>query len=79
MKVVLQDKLSRLYLNEDGDWTADPTDAQDFGASLKAMEFVHVHKLTHAHVVLKFSETRYDIVLQTHLQKPSTQSPRPAL
>ena len=68
MKVVLQHKLSLLYFGNDGNWIADQSEARDFGASLKAMDFLQLHGLKQVHVVLKFEDARYDIVLQSFAQ-----------
>lgn len=71
MKVVLQHKLSMLYLGNDGSWTANPMDARDFGASLKAMDFLESRHMEDVNVVLKFDNTKYDIVLQSFAQSAS--------
>jgi hypothetical protein len=75
MKVVLQNKLSRFYFGNDGRWTADHSKARDFGTSLKAMDFLQANKVEQAQVVLKFQDTKYDIVLQALSDSPERKSP----
>jgi hypothetical protein len=64
VKIILQNSLSLLYLGEDGMWVSDISNARDFGTSLKAMDFFHKNKLDQSQIVLKFSDAKYDIVLQ---------------
>lgn len=75
MKVVLQNKLSRFYLAEDGKWTADHLKVRDFGSSLRAMDFLQTNKVENAQVVLKFQDTKYDIVLQALSNLPERKGP----
>ena len=65
MKVVLQNKLSRFYYGMDDNWTADHSQARDFASSLNALDFVQKKKIEHSQVVLKFQDTKYDIVLHS--------------
>lgn len=75
MKVVLQHRLSLLYFGNDGNWTANQQEARDFGASLKAMDFLEARRLEDTHVVLKFDNTKYDIVLQSSTQPKTSSAP----
>ena len=63
MKVVLQQKMSGLYLKGAGTWTPNTTDAMDFMSSSRVTEFCAAHKISGVQIVLKFEEQHYDIVL----------------
>lgn len=63
MKVLLQRKETSEYLKEDGVWTRDPAEATDFLSSTKAIEYCVAKKVSGVHLVLKFEEQHYDIVL----------------
>lgn len=75
MKVVLQNKLSRFYLGNDGKWTADHSKVRDFESSLRAMDFLQANKMENTQVVLKFQDTKYDIVLQALSNSPERKGP----
>jgi hypothetical protein len=63
MKVLLQQKNTGEYYKEDGVWTRDPAEAMDFLSSTKAIEYCVTRKVAGVHLVLKFEEQHYDIVL----------------
>lgn len=63
MKIVLQHKATRFYLAKDDKWTANIVDARDFGTSLKALDFARRADLRQIHIVLKFPDPKYDIIL----------------
>lgn len=63
MKILLQQKQTGEYFKEDGVWTRDPAEAKDFLSSTKAIEFCVMNKVSGVHLVLKFEEQHYDIVL----------------
>ena len=63
MKVLLQQKKTGEYFKEDGVWTRDPVEAMDFLSSTKAIEYCVMKKIDSVHLVLKFEDQHYDIVL----------------
>lgn len=70
MKIVLQHKMTRLYLTTGDKWTTHPDEARDFGTSLKALDFVRRLNMDEADIVLKFADSKYDIVLRTPSFRP---------
>jgi hypothetical protein len=74
MKVLLQHKMSLEYLKDDFRWTRSCEEAINLGTSLQALDFCQRHNLSETQVVLKFADSRYDIVLQApaiHKNPPS--------
>lgn len=63
MKVLLQDLKSRLYLQGVAGWTADLNEALDFGNTSRAIEFWKDNDLLNVQIVLRYSGTAYDVVL----------------
>lgn len=63
MRILLQQKETGEYFKDVGEWTHDPADAMDFLSSTKAIEFCVMNKVSGVHLVLKFDEHHYDIVL----------------
>lgn len=64
VKVFIQSKTTRLYLSGNDKWTADTDEARDFRSSLKAMDFLQQFKLEQTHIILKFGDPKYDIILR---------------
>jgi hypothetical protein len=69
MKVLLQHKESGLYLKEIGVTTPERAEAMDFLSSTQAIEFCLTHKITGMHIVLRFDEQHFDIVLPMTLSR----------
>jgi len=63
MKVLLQNKKTRLFLKEPGAWTQDINDAFEFINSGKAIDFAFEHQLTDVHVLLWFKEQNYSLAI----------------
>ena len=63
MKILLQKKESGLYFCDIDSWDPDPSHAMDFLSSTSAIDFCVANKISDVHLVLKFEEQRYDIVL----------------
>jgi hypothetical protein len=63
MRILLQQKDSGLYLQNNGAWTRDAAEAMDFLSSTRAIDFCASHKISGVQLVLKFEEQHYDIVL----------------
>ena len=63
MRILLQQKDTGLYLQNDGAWTRDAAEAMDFLSSTRAIDFCASHKISGVQLVLKFEEQHYDIVL----------------
>ena len=74
MRILLQQKDSGLYFKELGGWTSDAAEANDFLSSTRAIDFCLAHRLTGVHLVLKFDEQLYDIVLPMVGERRSTHS-----
>ena len=63
MKILLQNKKTRLFLKEPGAWTQDINDAFEFINSGKAIDFSFEQKLTDVHVLLWFKEQNYSLAI----------------
>ena len=63
MRILLQQRDTGLYFGDINSWCADASEAMDFVSSTKALEFCSVNKLEAVHVVLKFEDEKYEIVL----------------
>ena len=64
MRILLQQKDTGLYLENSGVWSPSSREAKDFVSSTAAIEFCVTHRIHKGvHLVLKFDEHKYDIVL----------------
>jgi len=63
MKVLLQNKTSRLFLLEPGSWTSNLEEAFGFLNSGEAIDFAMKHQLADLHVVLWFKDQNYSLVI----------------
>ena len=61
MKAVLQNKSTKLYLGNSGEWTPDIDDARSFTSTWEALEFCKGQALPPTKVLMKFDNARYDI------------------
>jgi hypothetical protein len=69
MRILLQHKQTGLYFKDIDSWVRSGSDAMDFVSSTAAIDFCVTNRLHDLHLVLKFEEQRYDIVLP--MQHPS--------
>lgn len=63
MRILLQQKDTGLYFKDIDSWDPDPAQAMDFVSSTALIDFCVANRISNAHIVLKFNEQRYDIVL----------------
>jgi hypothetical protein len=63
MRILLQQEATGRYFKDVGAWTRDPAEAMDFLSSTKAIEYCVANRISDVHLVLKFEEQHYDIVL----------------
>ncbi len=63
MRILLQHKQTGLYFRDIDAWVRSGSDAKDFVSSTSAIDFCVANKLSDVHLVLKFEEQKYDIVL----------------
>ena len=63
MKVLLQNKKTRLFLKEPGAWTQDINEAFEFINSGKAIDFAFEQQLSDVHVLLWFKEQNYSLAI----------------
>jgi hypothetical protein len=63
MRILLQHKQTGLYFKDIESWVRSGFDAKDFVSSTAAIDFCLANKLNDVHLVLKFEEQKYDIVL----------------
>lgn len=63
MRILLQQKETGLYFKDVGSWVRDTTEAMDFVSSTVAIDFCVTNKLPDVHLVLKFQDQKFDIVL----------------
>ena len=76
MRIVLQSKETGLYFRGISDWTRNSSEALDFLSSTAAIDFCVANKISGVHLVLKFEEQRYDIVLPVAVMAGSSQATR---
>lgn len=62
-KIVLQNRLSLLYLKESGEWTPDLSEAVDFTHVMDASSFAHRSEPGNLDIVMTFGDPRYDVRL----------------
>jgi len=74
MKIFLQHQRTSLYFVSIDQWTKTSADALEFANYDKAIEYAVKHKLPEVHVVLKFTDHPYHILLpfQKQLSRPSS-------
>jgi len=60
-KIVLQNRESLLYLNQDGKWTSNIEEATRFEHVADANSFARKSKLTLLDIVMSFGDPRYDV------------------
>jgi hypothetical protein len=75
MRILLQQKQTGLYFSDIDSWVRNASEAMDFVSSTAAIDFCVTNKLTDVHLVLKFEEQKYDIVMPMH--RPSEFRERP--
>ena len=63
MRILLQNKKTGLYFSNIDSWVKNSSDAMDFVSSTAAIDFCVTNKLNEVHLVLKFEEQNYDIVM----------------
>jgi len=63
VRILLQQKDTGLYFEDVGSWTRHSSEAMDFVSSSAAIDFCVANKLAGVHLVFKFEEQEYDIVL----------------
>ncbi len=63
MRILLQQKDTGLYFKDIGSWVRSSAEAIDFVSSTAAIEFCVANRISGVHLVLKFEEQKYDIVL----------------
>ena len=74
MKVLLQNKKTRLFLKEPGAWTQDVNEAFEFINSGKAIDFAFEQQLADVHVLLWFKEQNYSLAIpfqREHVEDPA--------
>lgn len=70
MRILLQHKQTGQYFRDIESWTPDASNAMDFVSSTSAIDFCVTNKLSDMHLVLKFEEQKYDIVLPVQPMPP---------
>ncbi len=68
MKVYIQHRKTRLYLNDEKDWVKNETEARCFKSSIPAIDFCLANKIEHAIILMRFGDKRYDIRLRPFLR-----------
>jgi len=71
MRILVQRKDTGLYFKDIEAWTLDYKEAMDFVSSTSAIDFCMANKLENVHLVLKFEEQRYDIIMPVVPLRPS--------
>ncbi|HEX4644186.1 MAG TPA: hypothetical protein VH598_01105 [Verrucomicrobiae bacterium] len=63
MRVVIQDRKSRLYFKGTSEWIAEINEAEDFEQIVKAIDFLRQTRLPHIDVLMHFDDPKYDVRL----------------
>lgn len=63
MRILLQDRTTRMFFREPGSWVADAESAQCYGSSVAALRCALQQRFHDAQIVLKFPAESYDIIL----------------
>ncbi len=63
MKILLQNKVTRKYIQGPRTWTRAFEKANDFKTSVRALEFYRLYKLENVQVVMKFDDLQADVLL----------------
>lgn len=66
MRILLQQKETGLYFENLGLWAPSSKEAMNFPSSAAAIEFCATHHIQGVHLVMKFDDYPYDIVLPVH-------------
>lgn len=64
MKVVLRDTSTQRYLTKDGSWSESEEKAEHFKTPLEAMNFCHLHHLSHTAIVVENNGMIYEMPLR---------------
>jgi hypothetical protein len=64
VRIILQNRKSRLYFKAANEWTAHIQEASDFQRVVKAFDFVHKSKLPDIDAVMHFGDPAYDVRLR---------------
>src|SRR6516225_8634332 len=75
MRILLQHKKTGLYFSDIDSWVQNSSEATDFVSSTAAIEFCVTNKLNDVHLVLKFHELKYDIVMPLQYSRNLRQRP----
>ncbi len=63
MKIVLQHRLSGLYVGDDGSWPHNSEEALLFDDTTAAIKYCRLHELREIQIVMKFGGEEYDVRL----------------
>ena len=74
MKVLLQNKKTRLFIQETGGWTIKIEEAFGFINSDKAIDFAFDRQLSDVHLVFWFKEQNYWLTLPFQKEDPDVPS-----
>lgn len=64
MRIILQNRKSRLYYKGANEWTSHIKDASDFQRVVKAFDYVYKSRLPSMDVVMHFGDPVYDVRLR---------------
>lgn len=67
MRIILQHRKSRLYLEKLGQWTDDVETALDFTHLIAAVDFVQFNQISTIDVLMHFGDPRYDVRLSASM------------
>lgn len=63
MRILLRNRLTRLYFAKEGEWTEVRDLARTFSSSFEALKFVNEHALDDMEVVLTFGQLDLDLCI----------------
>lgn len=79
LKILLQDRDSRLYLQAVQQWTSNREEALDFQNSARASGFVLQERIPNIDIILSFADSKYDVRIPCSLPShPPVRKGQPA-
>jgi hypothetical protein len=61
LRILLQDRISKLFLKNDNEWTSKIEDAREFQQVVDAADYVHAQNMANADVLMRFDDPKYDV------------------
>ncbi len=73
MRILLQHVRTQLYLQNPGNWTANPFEALDFQHSQMAIDFARDHNIEGVQIAVTFVDRQFDEVVPMPPLRPGSE------